>query len=77
MSSKPKMRDNPFANEELSKALERVFTKHPFSFTINCFNCLHMKSHGEPQCQKYNMVPPVEVLTRGCQGYEDDNEIPF
>lgn len=77
MSSKPKMRNDSFANADLSKALEHVFTEHPFSFTINCFNCEWLNEKGEPRCQKFDMVPPVEVLKVGCEKHKDQLDIPF
>lgn len=40
---------------------------------INCTHCIYWDSNKE-LCKKYNQRPPVSVIVKGCESYD---EIPY
>ena len=47
---------------------------HRSDWFATCITCKHWK---EQQCDKFNCMPPPEVIADGCEYYEDNDEIPF
>lgn len=48
----------------------------------SCLTCTHERTLITEQgtfyrCVKYNSNPPLHILVNGCEGYEDNDEIPF
>lgn len=43
----------------------------------NCASCTYAKREGSFKCQAYGVVPPLDVIMNGCEGYSDSDDIPF
>lgn len=67
------------SSHALSVALKNwLETFGPVGIMKNCGNCRHMRRGPEPaHCMKYDMVPPIEIIMRGCPSYEDESDVPF
>lgn len=66
------------ASLALSEALNRWFTDFgPSPMFRSCESCHFMVRGGPAFCQRYNMTPPVEIITAGCDEYKDMGAIPF
>lgn len=51
----------------------------PSTLWHTCASCHHMQKTGSVFCNKYQMVPPVAIVVGDqiCEGYADQEEIPF
>jgi hypothetical protein len=67
-------RDAAFA---LSTALNKWLTEHGGEIVKSCASCMHMRREGPAFCGKFNMTPPIDVIAKGCEKYEDESDIPF
>lgn len=41
-----------------------------------CWNCVNVNK-AQDKCGKYNVKPPIEVITFGCRDWEDQDQIPY
>lgn len=67
-------------NELVNKAFA-MWVAHtgPHTLWTSCISCIHANKTGPMYCQKYKLVPPVNVIVgeKDCEGWESQNEIPF
>lgn len=49
----------------------------PVGLFQTCASCRNMSKEGEPRCALYNVIPPINIIMRGCDKYDDDHEVPF
>lgn len=62
---------------DLSAALNAWLLKHGGEVVQSCANCRNMKREGPAFCTKFNMTPPIDVIQKSCEAYEDESDIPF
>lgn len=64
----------------LSLAFAKWITSNgPSTIWRTCGTCWYMEKKGAAFCNKYKAVPPVAVIVgdKKCEGYTDQEEIPF
>lgn len=62
---------------DLSVALNNWLTKHGGEMVQSCASCRNMRREGPAFCDKFGMTPPIDVIQKGCEKYEDESDIPF
>lgn len=67
-------------DRNMSEAISRWFQNIDLiDLFENCAGCHHMEQKGPAFCKKYQRTPPVQVIVGAihCDGFSDDEEIPF
>lgn len=82
-----KLRDSYTTKEALKRLGDNMSTSFAHwlrdqditDYAQNCLGCRHMAANGPAFCNKFNMVPPCTVIVgaRPCEGFADNEEIPF
>lgn len=62
---------------DLSVALNDWLKKHGGEMVASCASCRNMRREGPAFCDKFGMTPPIDVIQKGCEAYEDESDIPF
>lgn len=66
------------AGNALATALSDWLKEYgPVTLFRTCVTCTHMSVDGPAHCAKFGMTPPAAVITKACDEYVDNEEIPF
>lgn len=65
------------AAADLRDALANWAAKHGGKVVTGCATCTFARRDGPFQCDKFKLVPPLTVISNGCEAYSDYDDIPF
>jgi len=69
---------------EIVKVLKDKFERE--DFYASCYTCSHSENQNMlyqdkkvpiTYCKKYQAYPPLQILVNSCEGYDDNDDIPF
>ena len=60
------------ASADLSQLFNNWFkVQGPTAIFKTCASCQFMPKVGAARCEKFNATPPIDVIMRGCDNYQD------
>jgi len=67
------------ASRDLGRRLNEWFVEFgAVGIYRTCGNCVYMTQDPDPvACQKFNVVPPISVVLKGCDYHKDNAAVPF
>jgi len=65
------------ARNDLNNIVQDWAIKNAHKIRRSCESCTYAKRTGSFSCSKYGVVPPLDVIIKGCDGYSDCDDIPF
>ena len=78
--SKPTLRggaESYDARNSLNNLVQEWALKNADKIKRSCESCTYAQRSGPFKCSKYLVVPPIDVIMNGCDGYSDSDDIPF
>ena len=78
--NKPVARDSGEAYQiknDLNTVVQDWALKNADKLKRSCSSCVYARKEGSFICSKYSLVPPLNVIMNGCEGYSDCDDIPF